>query len=93
MYGIAEFVPGMEEVEAPIAATTTAPVAAAPTTVIPIESAPEEQIQEPDMDSEDAEDVGYTFVQKGLVLAVVVGGIAFYVRMNNRKNIKYKAIV
>ncbi|PQE26049.1 peptidyl-prolyl cis-trans isomerase B protein [Rutstroemia sp. NJR-2017a BBW] len=87
-YGIAEFQPGMEEVEAPLTEPTTPAASAVPTAAIPVVGTPKEE------EHESAEALaGYTLMQKGLFLGVILGCVAIYVRINNRKTIKYKSIV
>jgi len=78
----------MEEVEAPLKEPTTPVASAAPTAVIPVVGTPKEE------EHESAEAVaGYTLMQKGLFLGVILGCVAIYVRVNNRTTIKYKSIV
>jgi len=82
-YGIAEFQPGMEE-------PVEVPVAAEPETPEPVET--ETETKEPaaieyleDGSSED----GYSVLQKGLFFVVIIGCVAMYIRMSNKKNKRY----
>ncbi|TVY33050.1 Peptidyl-prolyl cis-trans isomerase B [Lachnellula subtilissima] len=70
-YGYAEFQPGMSEPE-------TAPPAAAATTIaaIPV-------VGEAEVDTTQVE--GFSILQKGLFLAVILGCVAVYIRMNSKK--------
>ncbi|KAM0147453.1 hypothetical protein ACHAQE_010141 [Botrytis cinerea] len=84
-YGTAEFQHGMEEVEIPLTPTDPSTPAAA-TAVIPVVGTP------PKTETEEfgyADEAGYTLLQKGLFLAVILGCVAFYVRMN-RRNKKFE---
>jgi hypothetical protein len=82
-YGHAEFQPGMEEVEAPLLATSTAASGAEKTNV----STPP-KIVEP-VEGEDAE-TGYSVLQKGLFFMVILGCVGVYMRMGNKKTRRYQ---
>lgn len=87
-YGIAEFQPGMEEVEVPLAPTDPSTPAAA-TAVIPVVGTPQTETEEFGY----ADEAGYTLMQKGLFLAVILGCVAVYIRMNRRNTKFEKSIV
>lgn len=75
-YGIAEFRPGMEEAaEVPIAISSS-PAGPASTAVVPPVVAPV---------SDDVAAEGFTLLQKGLFLAVILGCVAVYMRMTSKK--------
>ena len=79
-YGKAEFQPGMEEVdEKPIAITTS--IAAPENTKVPV------VIVAPNTEVSSAE--GYTILQKGLFLAVILGCVAVYLRMNHKRDKRF----
>jgi len=80
-YGHAEFQPGQEEVdEIPIVASTS--IAAPATTAT---AAPAVVIPATDATSSE----GFTLLQKGLFLAVILGCVAVYLRMGNKKHNRY----
>ena len=72
-YGHAEFQPGMEAVEVPIVIDPTSIAVPATTTVAAIVS------------ESDASSAEYTLLQKGLFLAVILGCVAVYMKMGNKK--------
>jgi len=78
----------MEEVEeVPITPTITS-IAAEPTSipVVPVVGTPQSEIEEAEAE--------YTIMQKGLFLAVILGCVAFYVRMNRKsKKFMEKSVV
>lgn len=76
----------MEEVEVPLAPVDSTP--AAPTEVVPH--------TETETETEEfgyADEAGFTLMQKGLFLAVIIGCVALYVRMNRRSDKVQKSIV
>ncbi|ESZ95681.1 peptidyl-prolyl cis-trans isomerase B [Sclerotinia borealis F-4128] len=87
-YGIAEFQSGMEEVEVPLAPIDPS-TPAAPAAVIPVVGTPQTETE----DFGYADEAGYTLMQKGLFLAVILGCVGFYVRMNRRSKRIEKSIV
>lgn len=90
-YGTAEFQHGMEEVEVPLTPIDTSTPDAA-TAVIP----PIAVVGTPQTETEEfgyADEAGYTLMQKGLFLVVILGCVAFYVRMNRRSKKFEKSIV
>jgi hypothetical protein len=81
MYGKAEFRPGMEDVdEAPIVPTSsaTAPTSTAP--ALPIVGSPI---------TDDIAEESYSILQKGLFFAVIMGCVAVYIRMSNKRGKQY----
>jgi len=85
LFGIAEFQPGQEEpAEVPIAdatpAETSTPAATTPF-VVPVVGGEK-------TDFEAVE--GFSMLQKGLFLAVILGCVAAYLRMNGRKQRRYQ---
>ena len=81
IYGKAQFQPGMEEVdETPVVQTpsTTAPASTLPT--VPNVGSPI---------TDDIAEESYSILQKGLFLAVILGCVAVYLRMNNKKGKQY----
>jgi len=75
-YGIAEFQPGMEEAaEIPIAISSSASVPAS-TAVVPHVVAPVSDVVATE---------SHALLQKGLFFAVILGCVAVYLRMNNKK--------
>jgi hypothetical protein len=79
-YGKAEFQPGMEEVdEKPIAITTS--IAAPENTKVPV------VIMAPNTEASSVE--GYSILQKGLFLAVILGCVAGYLRMNQKRDKRF----
>ncbi|KAF7900848.1 hypothetical protein EAF00_003069 [Botryotinia globosa] len=78
----------MEEVEVPLTPTDPSTPAAA-TAVIPVVGAP------PKTETEEfgyADEASYTLMQKGLFLAVILGCVASYMRMNKRSK-KFESIL
>jgi len=81
-YGTAEFQPGMEEVEVPINPTSTATSITAPATATAV-------IADPEAKSDDVAAEGFAIFGKGLFLAVLLGCVVVYIRMNNRKGRRF----
>jgi len=80
-YGIAEFQPGMEEAaEVPIAISSSAAVPAS-TAVVPHVVAPVSDVIAAE---------GFTLLQKGLFLAVILGCVAVYMRMGSKKEKRFQ---
>lgn len=76
----------MEEVEE----TSVAPVATpTPTAAKPNAIEPEIEPVTPAVINGDDSEGGFTILQKGLFFAVIVGGVATYMKMNKRKNRRY----
>ncbi|KAA8575833.1 hypothetical protein EYC84_004923 [Monilinia fructicola] len=90
VYGTAEFQPGMEEVEVPLTPIDTSKPAA-PTADIPVVGTPQTETETEEFGY--ADEASYTLLQKGLFLAVILGCVAFYVRMNRRSRKYEKSIV
>jgi len=78
IYGKAEFRPGMEDVDETPAPSTTTPALTLPT--VPVVGSPI---------TNDVAEESYSILQKGLFLAVILGCVAVYLRMNNKKGKKY----
>ncbi|RDL41416.1 Peptidyl-prolyl cis-trans isomerase [Venustampulla echinocandica] len=77
-YGRAEFQPGKGEVsEKPLKSSPTGPATISPT---PVVNAPI---------TDDASAQGFSILQKGLFLAVILGCVAGYLRMGNKKKSRY----
>ena len=82
MYGKAEFQPGMEEVEVdPITSTSSIDAPASTTFVIPVVGSPI---------TDDVASESYSMLQKGLFFAVILGCVAFYLRINNKRGKRYE---
>ncbi|QSZ29807.1 hypothetical protein DSL72_004325 [Monilinia vaccinii-corymbosi] len=88
VFGNAEFQPGMEEAEVPLKPTDSSKPAAT-TAVVPVVGAPKTETEEFGY----ADEAGYTLVQKGVFLAVILGCVAFYMRMNRRSKKYNRSIV
>lgn len=79
-YGRAEFQPGMGEVDEKVTTTSfAAPAATTTAATIPVTGSAE-------LDTTSEE--GFSILQKGLFLAVILGCIAVYIRMNNKRGSK-----
>lgn len=79
-YGKAEFQPGMEEVDQqPIAITSS--IAAPENTKVPV------VVMAPNTGASSVE--GYSILQKGLFLAVILGCVAGYLRMNQKRDKRF----
>jgi len=88
-YGTAEFQPGMEEVEVPIVPTSTTTSITAPATATPVIATATPAIADPEAKSDDVAAEGFTIFGKGLFLAVILGCVVVYIRMNNRKGRRF----
>jgi len=79
-YGTAAFQPGMEEAaEIPIASSSSAGVPAS-TGAVPHVVAPVSDVVAAE---------GFTLLQKGLFLAVILGCVAVYMRMGSKKEKRF----
>jgi hypothetical protein len=77
-YGHAEFQPGEEEKQTPISAGGAA---------APAKTEAAHAHEQPHTESESAD--GFTWMQKGLFFAVIVGIVVAYLRMNKRRASRY----
>lgn len=81
-YGNAEFVAGGEEVDdTPVVSTSATTVAPAKTDVVP------PVVPVPDTDAE-TESTEWSVLQKGLFLMVILGCIAIWMKIENKKKAK-----
>jgi len=82
----------MEEVEVPIVPTFTTTSITAPATATPVIATATPAIPviaDPEAKSDDVAAEGFTIFGKGLFLAVILGCVVVYIRMNNRKGRRF----